>query len=277
MQPDSQNAIAMTSFIKCISCFLTLFFLILFSGSLFAPDPYTDVVYLKNGSVFKTKIIDYRQGDTITVEIAGGHILKFADADIEKIQQLSMVTAEPQVVVRERKKSLTRDAYPVKGGYGFGNAAFSGQTGGLFGTTASIINFEGGGGYQFNRFLGIGLGSGYNLYDQNRGESVIPLYVDYRMYPFKKNLGPYLHLIGGYGFALKEENFGIIEAKGGILFHPAIGWRVAAGDKFFFTFDLGARFQTAEYTQENQWWLSGRTIREVTYRRTTFRIGIQLW
>ncbi|MBK6902968.1 MAG: hypothetical protein IPH04_09195 [Saprospirales bacterium] len=238
---------------------------------------YTDIIFLKNGSVFKSRIIDYRQGDTITVEIAGGHILKFADADIAKIQQASVVPQEPQTIVRERRKAISRDAYPVKGGYGFATAAFSGQTGGVFGPSASIINFEGGGGYQFGRFLGLGIGTGYNLYDVNRGESVIPLYLDYRMYPFKKNLGPYLNLAGGYGFALKEEALGIVEAKGGILLHPSIGWRVAVGDKFFFTFDLGARFQKAEYTQENQWWLPGRTVREVTYQRTTFRIGIQIW
>lgn len=257
---------------------LILLLCLMGSISLSAQEPaYTDLVYLKNGSVFKTRIIDYKQGDTITVEIAGGHILKFAEADIEKITQVGDMAPAGQVVVRERRKAVPADSYPVKGGYGFANAAFSGQTGGVFGPTASIINFEAGGGYQFSRFLGLGLGTGYNLYEIDRGESVVPVYAEYRMYPFKKNAGPYLHVIGGYGFALKEESFGIIDAKGGVLFHPAIGWRVAAGEKFFFTFDIGARFQKAQFTQENQWWLPGRTVRDVTYQRTTFRIGIQIW
>ncbi|MBK7407469.1 MAG: hypothetical protein IPJ40_04890 [Saprospirales bacterium] len=238
---------------------------------------YTDMVYLKNGSMFKARIIDYRQGDTITIEIAGGHILKFAESEIEKIQQVGQAVVEQPVYIRERRQGISRDAYPVKGGYGFGNSAFSGQTDGVFGPTASIINFEAGGGYQFNQWLGVGLGTGYNLYDNDRGESVIPLYAETRIYPFKKNLGPYFHLIAGYGFALKQESFGIVDAKGGILFHPAIGWRVAAGEKFFFTFDIGALFQKAQYTEENQWWLPGRTVRDVLYQRTTFRIGIQIW
>lgn len=257
-----------------------LFVLALFSAlslSAQVEDPYTDMLYLKNGSVFKTRIIDYRQGDTITVEIAGGHILKFAESEILKITQAGALAPETQVIVRERRKALSPENYPVKGGYGFATNAFSGQTGGVFGPTASILNFEAGGGYQFNRFLGFGLGTGYNLYDGDRGESIVPLYAEYRMYPFKKNLGPYFHLIGGYGFALKEESFGIVDAKGGLLLHPCIGWRVAAGEKFFFTFDIGARLQKAQFTQENQWWLPGRTVRDVTYQRTTFRIGIQLW
>ncbi len=262
-----------------------LFALVFFLGgarSLFAQveDPYTDLVFLKNGSVFKSKIVDYKQGDTITLEIAGGHILKFADSEVLKIQQVAAVMQkEPAapVVIRERRKTLDRDAYPVKGGYGFAANSFSGQTGGPFGPTASIINFEAGGGYQFNRMLGVGLGTGYNYYDPDRGESIIPVFAEYRMYPFKKNLGPYFHLIAGWGFATKNESFGIVEAKGGPLLHPAIGWRVAAGDKFFFTFDIGTRFQKAQFTQENQWWLPGRTVRDITYQRTTFRIGIQIW
>lgn len=261
---------------KVLLTLLTLLTLLAAVGGLIAQEPYTDLIYLKNGSVFKSKIIDYRQGDSITVEIAGGHILKFADSEIEKIQQIGAGVPEQKVEVREKRVRLSPEAYRVKGGYGFGSIGFHGQTNGIWGPTAAV-NLEAGGGYQFNRFLGIGLGTGYNLYDVDRGESVIPLFLDYRMHPFKKNLGPYLNIALGYGFAVAEESFGITEAKGGVLFHPAIGWRVPAGERFFFTFDLGARFQNAEFTQENQWWLAGKTVREVTYRRTTFRVGIQMW
>lgn len=237
---------------------------------------YTDLIYLKNGSVFKSRIIEYKQGDTLTVEIAGGHILRFAESDIEKISQVGSAP-EQQVVVREQRKRISRDALVVKGVYGFAATSFSGQTNGTFGPMASILNFDGGAGYQFNQWLGLGLGTGYNLYDANRGESVIPVFADFRMYPFKKNLGPYFNLQAGYGFALKQESLGIIDAKGGYMFHPAIGWRVAAGEKFFFTFDIGARFQKAQYTQEDQWWLAARSVRDVVYQRTTFRVGIQIW
>ena len=268
----------MTGRMKPLCILITLAMCLLGSFQLEAQtEPvYTDVVYLKNGSMFKARIIDYKQGDTITIEIAGGHILKFADSEIDKIQQLTPEMERP-VVVRERRKAIPRDSYPVQGPYAFGNSAFSGQTSGVNGATASIINFEAGGGYQFNKWLGVGLGTGYNLYDVNRGESVIPLYAEYRMYPLKKNLGPYFHMITGYGFALKDESFGIQEAKGGYLFHPAIGWRVAAGKTFFFTFDIGTRFQKAEFTQDNLWWLPGTAVRDILYKRTTFRIGIQMW
>ena len=258
---------------------LTLLFCLV--GSLYlqaqTEPSYTDLIYLKNGSVFKSRIIDYKQGDTITVEIAGGHILKFAESEIEKITQVGAVAAEQPVVVRETRKRVSFDALAVKGVYGFASSSFSGQTSGLSGPTASIINFDAGAGYQFNQWLGLGLGTGYNLYDVDRGESVIPLFADIRMYPFKKNLGPYFNLQAGYGFALKQESFGIIDAKGGYLFHPAIGWRVPVGEKFFFTFDIGARFQKAQYTQEGQWWLPSRSVRDVVYQRTTFRVGIQIW
>ena len=255
-----------------------LAFLLFGALSLQGQDPYTDVVYLKNGSVFKAKILDYRQGDTITIEIAGGHVLKFPDAEVEKIQQEGAQVKQPAAVaVVPRAVVLPKD-YPVKGGYLFGTAAFSGQTGNeVFDPSLSLINFEAGGGFQFNRWLGLGAGIGYNVYDGNRGERIVPLYLEYRMYPVKNNLGPYLHVLGGYGFALKGESLGVVDAQGGYLFHPAIGWRVAAGENFFFTFDLGARWQKAQFTQENQWWLPGRTVRDVLYQRTTFRVGIQIW
>jgi len=276
--PDNDNMFTKSSIAMILKnkVLLTVVALLVAAGALFAQEPYTDLIYLKNGSVFKSRIIDYRQGDTITVEIAGGHILKFADSDIEKIQQIVAGEPVPPAEIREKKTRVSAENYRVKGGYGFGSMGFHGQSGGVLGSSAAI-NLEAGGGYQFNRFLGVGIGTGYDLFDPERGESVIPLYADYRLYPFKRNLGPYFNLALGYGFALAEESFGITDAKGGILFHPAIGWRVPAGDRFFFTFDLGARFQNAEFTQENQWWLAGRTVRDLTYRRTTFRFGIQMW
>jgi hypothetical protein len=260
------------------ACFTLLFFLFA-APALFAQDDpaYTDLIYLKNGSMFKTRIIDYRQGDTITVEIAGGHILKFAESEIEKIRQVADAPQET-VVIREQRKRTPRDAYAVEGWYGFASSAFSGQSDGIWGASASIVNFDAGAGYQFSPWLGLGLGAGYNLYNADTGESVAPVFAECRLYPFKKNLGPYLHLIGGYGFALKNESFGIEEARGGLLVHPAVGWRVLLGEKFFLTFDLGARFQSAEFTHNDLgWWLPGRSVRDVTYRRTTLRIGFQFW
>ena len=67
-----------------ILCFSLCLFVL--AGPLSAQqNPYPDELYLKNGSVLKCKILDYKAAESIKIEIQGGSILVYTSAEIQEI------------------------------------------------------------------------------------------------------------------------------------------------------------------------------------------------
>lgn len=241
---------------------------------LFAQDsgPYNDVIYLKNGSVFRAKIQEYNQGGAIVLEIQGGHTLTFQESDIDRIVQVGAEKFRPVREIRPKDELITKGLYSQTSiGFSSFYNEFDGPGIRFLGVNQVV-------GYQFNRLLGVGLGSGFEQFDVFGGEAAIPLFVETRLYPFKKNLMPFLLFQGGYGFALRNQNLGVIDAQGGLLLHAAAGVRLDIAKKWFLTFDLGFRRQSAEFTRTDFFfWPPATSVRDITYQRIVGRIGIQFW
>ena len=48
---------------------------------------YIDIVYLKDGSEFRGKIIEYKHGEYLKMEILGGQVVEFPARQVKKIVQ----------------------------------------------------------------------------------------------------------------------------------------------------------------------------------------------
>ena len=46
-----------------------------------------DVIYLKNGSIFKGKILEYEKGAVLLLELDNGTVIEFGDEEIDRVVQ----------------------------------------------------------------------------------------------------------------------------------------------------------------------------------------------
>lgn len=266
-----------------------LFILIGLLGSICAQAQQSqkDVIYLKDGTAYWGNIVSEEAGRRVFIRLSGGDIIKLDYANIEKIEKgISAPDSDTpnnqQLKGKQKKGSKASDIYES----GATKKQYSFKEKGGYNTTSLGANFAGGeietvvglgfhhvSGYQFNRWMGAGLGFGVDAYSLNRTEMIIPLFAEARGYFNQKRFAPFYTMSLGYGFALKNEREGITEAKGGWMIHPAIGIRLGADKGLNTTLDLGYRFQAASFSRT--FLFNGDTeVRDVTYQRLMLRMGI---
>ncbi|MEQ9425232.1 MAG: hypothetical protein RJQ09_12485 [Cyclobacteriaceae bacterium] len=142
-------------------------------------------------------------------------------------------------------------------------------------------------GYQFNQFVGLGLGTGFQSLSN---VNIIPTYATFRGDIFDTRIAPFYYVDAGYGFGVNKDDdifFGDeVDSKGGLMFSPGLGVRFKL-KKIYLTTSLGYKLQKAsvERRYDNVWWgwstssigpPSGEEIynEKRTYKRVEFRIGI---
>jgi hypothetical protein len=128
-------------------------------------------------------------------------------------------------------------------------------------------------GYQWNRWVGAGLGLAYDAYSLEGGEGMLSVLGHYRAYLTSTIRAPYIGISAGYGFPVLAKDKGFIESEGGLLFHPELGMRLGASDKANFTFSLGYRWQQAYYVQEEPF-TRDILYRDLVYRRLVVNLGM---
>jgi hypothetical protein len=128
-------------------------------------------------------------------------------------------------------------------------------------------------GHQFNRFIGVGAGLSFDVYNFERREMALAPLIQLRSYLSRKNTTPYLSMDTGYGFAFKNEEFGLNRAKGGMLLHPAVGVRFTGSNGAGLQIDFGYRIQRAEYEIFTP--SDGLTIRNTRYQRAVVRMEMR--
>ena len=223
----------------------------------------TDKVYLHNETRLMGKIVYYKPNDSIKIELKNGQILAFSDKEVKKII-MGELKAEKPYNFKER---------------GFYNATYfntlfgktSYQYGG--GKTQLGIGVQNISGFQFNRWIGAGLGIGLDEYYTASDATVLTIFGEIRGYLTPDNHAFYYSVASGVGFPLKEKMDNILNItgyKGGFMFQPAIGLRFGASAKFNFFADIGTKFQHISYDQitgsENHY--------KITYQRWILRGGI---
>lgn len=126
-------------------------------------------------------------------------------------------------------------------------------------------------GYQINSKISLGIGSGYDGY--NEGPPIIPLYLDLVGDILNSAVTPYYKLSAGYGFSSPRDFQKMnsnVSYKGGVLVHPSVGVKFYTRHNLAWFLDFGYRFQ--RYDRQFVW---GGNPERWTLQRTTFRVGME--
>lgn len=196
--------------------------LLLFGASVFAQSNMEDVIYLKNGSIYRGLIIEQVPNASYKIEIAGGSIIAVSLAEVEKITKEKRFAAPaidnreyysgdnyrmngPDFFYRQRDTS-TVPVYLRKRRF-FGSVEFR--------PGYNNIGLRFVRGYKFGQFGFLGLGFGFDAVSFDKKFSTgrgifnnsnvndglyIPLYVQYSGEILKKRITPYYFVEAGYAF-----------------------------------------------------------------------------
>jgi len=225
-----------------------------------------DVVYLKDGSIFRGTILKYYPNATLKMRILGGVKVKFKASEIEKILQSERAM--------DRK---TLDLQPIKE-KGLENHAYFSL---LNGTTPWQGNYALGLGinyamsYKFDRHYSVGIGSGVDYYYILQREILVPIFVEAkRSFAERPTFQSFFQLTGGYGIGLKSETQNVADARGGWMIHPSFGLEFGSTKDWHWQVDAGVRVQQATFTFDNQWNAFETTTHRMTYKRFVIRLGL---
>lgn len=251
--------------------FLLLIVVLFFSSQIFAQKneqfKRTDVVYLRNGSIFRGIIKSYEVKGELKLEIEKGQVIVFDARNVKKVVQEPHI--DEQVIVD--KEPSKQYAFREEGLY---YATSIGYIGGndLWGNYTDAFNLHFLSGFQFNRWVGAGLGVGVDFYNVNLG-TVIPVYAEGRGYFKAKNFSPFYQVAAGWGFPIINEDSFYSEKKGGYYLAPALGLRFGGSNEANLFTTIGLQWQQATYTQDFGDGISNNKD-TYTYRRFNFKVGV---
>lgn len=223
-----------------------------------------DKVYLKNDTKLVGKLVLYRPGDSVQIQLANGQILGFSDKEVQKIVMEDLKTNKPYEF---REKGVFNVTYF---GLSFGKTHLLWSPA----DTYLGINVENVTGYQFNRFVGAGLGIGYdNYYVTGIDANVVSVFSAFRGYMSKHPTTGYYSLSGGIGFPIvnTKDNLNLSGHRGGFLVHPAVGLRFGASARMNFFADIGVKIQRIYFNQITEW---TENHYKITYQRWILRGGL---
>ena len=235
------------------------------------PGEMLDKIFLKNGDTVSGKIQDIRPGEYTDIEI-DGDIHRFSAQEINRIVTEKPPVPEPKKVrpIIDPSKIRTEGIYK--------KVTLTFAAGKNLEESFSLgpgIHFAAG--KQFSPFAGIGLGFGTDNYRSSIGETVYPVYADYRMYPFKNDRGYYLNVAGGYGFAFARESKDLLDADGGLYFSPVIGYRSASKNNVSMNLEIGYKYQRAYFEEQSDRTGNDIEMRDMHYQRLVLSLGVMFW
>lgn len=228
----------------------------------------TDVVYLKNGSIFRGQIEAYEIDKELKLRLDKNKLVIFKAENIKRIVQEA--TEEEKLVENEEDLKPKKEyAFKERGIFYGSHVGYIGGNN-TFGEYTSGLNLHAYGGFHFHRLLGAGLGIGVDFYNVNLG-SVIPIYGMARGYLKATNVSPYYQLAAGFGIPIKEENSFFTDLNGGYYISPEIGIRIGGSAETNMTVGIGLQWQKATFIQDFD---ELRIEDEYTFRRFNFKIGV---
>jgi len=221
------------------------------------------IVYLKGGTQLEVTIIEWDLEKGVTAITLWGQEIFFSNERIVKVKSYSNNANWNPYKFREKGVYYALYAGLITSNHG----------GRLNESNGYTISFSSG--YRFNRFFSVGLGTGIDQYAHQSGERVHPIFVDLRSFLFANNTTIVVNLQAGYSLAFNNENKGIVDSQGGFMFYPNIGLSFG-GSETKYSFDIGYKFQQADWTYGNQRDLRNRTEYRMNYQRFVMRFGFVL-
>lgn len=229
--------------------------------------PVEDVLYLRDGSVFRGQMLYYIQGKQVGFRLHTGDEIVVTQRHIRRIVQVGVGELEEAAAPgRERSYAFRERGFyaGVQGGMAFGRTSFSNKT--------SSWGLQVSAGHLWRRYLGFGGGIGMEPYEPASGQIVYPLFAEARGYLSSRWAAPFYALRAGYGLVFRDRDLDLRKGRGGMFLNPALGVRWGASAGINVTTEMGLQFQRAQFTygeietvQDN---------RDLHFRRMTLRIGV---
>jgi hypothetical protein len=249
-------------------CCLLLLGLMMHTGSQAQQRHVEDVLYLRNGSIIRGKIIEQVVGDYVKIEIMGGSVFVFDESEID---QITVESALYRSITIKLRKELIPISYRTRAIYHLVSfdLGFARDQWGVFATS----NLRYRTGYYFNRYLSLGLGSGFDFYED--GAMMIPLFADVRGDLFQKAVSPHYFLNLGYGFA-GARGWSMNRLDGGLMGQIGGGIKINTRRKYEWLLTSGFRFQQT-YQEFDLWTGRAEPVRvqgNLRYNRIFFEIAM---
>ncbi len=227
-----------------------------------------DIVWLKDGSRLTGTILRWDLERGMGFKLLTGAEITILKKDIHRVMQDVQNTdgnglLDPKYAYARAPKPYS---FREKGWYqnssGFINISFSGGAG--------IHHAMG---YRFNRYIGVGLGTGIETHDFTTIRNIIPIYAEARGFLVPEKISPYYALKIGYGIALNDASRGTTRAVGGFHFSPEFGVRFGGGDVSYY---LGVEYkiQNATFTTDGLDFGGIKFTDKISYRRVELRTGL---
>jgi hypothetical protein len=230
---------------------IIFFILFITTFNIFAQQQNDDVLYLKNGSIYRGKIVEKNE-QIIKLETYDKNIFAIQTADIQEIKQEQSLR---KPTARYKEKGFVH--YTELGPLAMSNRASNG-------VTTSAFSFQTTNGYKFNQYLFTGVGVGADLYAI---QTFVPIVLSVRGdFTNRGTKIPFYFAEGGYSINATSNDVAGITYKGGNTFAVGLGLKILFQENTGFIIGAGYRFQRSELVEKTK-----TTIED--FDRLTLRIG----
>lgn len=228
----------------------------------------TDIIKFKDKSEYRGNIKEYKEGEYLKVEV-GGTLITIDENQLANIKEIGF----DKLSIYSNKRGFWKE---LQVGMSVG------QSNGFRGNESHpVINVVSG--YQFNQYLGVGLGSGYQHFSRI---NIVPIYASLRGDLLSNQIAPFYYFNLGYAIGIDKKD-GIffdddLKMKGGFLLGSGLGLRFKL-KKSYLTTSVGYKLQKSRSEREfSPIFFDTRfapggdesIIEKRTYKRMEIKIGI---
>ncbi|MEA3497023.1 MAG: hypothetical protein U9R42_13435 [Bacteroidota bacterium] len=234
-------------------------FLTFVSFSLFSQNKTEDIIKLKNGNIFRGKIIE-KDSNIIKIETRAMNTLVF---NKNEILEVSKINIQPISNLKNYGYSFS-----VKLGSLSGNSNYYGMDNAF---TIQFVNA-----YSFSNRLSCAITTGLEVYDK----ATVPLMASFSFDILDNDLTPFVYCDGGYSFSLSPSGNGYeyysydYKYKGGYVINPGVGMKKYFNNNTAFVLSIGYRNQ--KLRQIRTYKFEPFTVNEIIdiYNRISIHLGL---
>ncbi len=203
--------------------YLTLFIFAFIATLSFGQSKYQDVIYAKDGSIIRGKIIKQVPNEFILIETPDGKNFIYQMYEIKNVtkepyQQVENKSSHANTGLQSGFKEIVELAYHIDAG--------------KYGINGKELDFISS--YQINPYFSLGVGMGLRYYPDVL-TTLVPVFGDFRVYFIDNNFSPYLSLGVGLSYNVSEnweKVGGVFCSTVGVSFKVAEEFAVNAGVGF---------------------------------------------
>ena len=222
-----------------------------------------DVIYLKNGTVIRGKILK-NENDSIKIETHCRNIFVYEKSVLLKLSK------EPYNLPKGHENKLSLELNK-KGIYNITTIGF--LTGSSELTDAQTFSFQTILGYNHNQYIGTGIGIGI----EKLQTKLVPVFISLKSNLLNKLNSPILNVSFGYSFPLskeKQDDYQNYNYEGGLNFGIDIGICSYKTPKRALLISAGYRYQLVKETTNSTSWYYPNSTELTTYEFNKIAIKI---